>query len=342
LGDKLVSKIKVLLVYCKWQYNGPPVLSNFVSNLGGSFEAVFGENTDYELETVNIGKEPGEISTTAELSEVLLSRVYDIAVVSELDDCVMDIEVAKKIGKKLFLCNWDSNINISSNLEVNFRLFIKKPVNISFLRTNHSILEMSQYCNILSMDYGFGEIFPNIYAMYVPLDTRIFYNVPEEEKTNDILFCGSIHLEERASILNKLLSNGINVKIAGGRWPVEKTIQSFDEYASEFRKSKISLSFNASPYCRFSRKGRIIESMAAGSMCIMTYPDILKTSKGSWFEDGKHFASFNIDNCVSVVKYYLNNPDVRQRIALEGHNEWKRTCAPEVFWNRLFEIAGVK
>jgi hypothetical protein len=47
-----------------------------------------------------INKNKFKMNTTQELSNVLLTKEYDIAVVSELGDCVMDIEVAKKIGKK--------------------------------------------------------------------------------------------------------------------------------------------------------------------------------------------------------------------------------------------------
>ena len=90
------------------------------------------DKPEYEIENVYIGSEPGEISTTKELSEILLTKDYDIVAVSEIEDCVIDIDVAKKIGKKLFLFNWDCNVNISSHLETNFRLFLKKPINISF------------------------------------------------------------------------------------------------------------------------------------------------------------------------------------------------------------------
>jgi len=337
-----VKRRKVLLVYSRWQYGGPPVLSNFVSNLTGSYEYFSLDKPEYEIENVYIGNQPGEINSSQQLSEVLLTKDYDIAVVSELDDCVIDIEVAKKLGKKLFLFNWDSNVNISTHLETNFRIFIKKPINISFLRTKHSLWELSQYCNVLSMDYGYGEMFPNIYCLFTPQDERIFRKTPESEKEYDVLFCGSIHMEERSSILRKLLNSGINVKIAGGRWPRENTLENFEDYAKEFGKAKISLNFAASPYCRYSRKGRILEALSSGAMCITTYPDILKYRLGTWFEVDKHLVEFNLDNCVDVVKYYIKNDQERKQIAEAGYDHWKKTCSADVFWPKLFEIAGIK
>lgn len=336
-----MKRRKVLLVYSRWQYGGPPVLSNFVSNLTGSYEYFSLDKPEYEIENVYIGNQPGEINSSQQLSEVLLTKDYDIAVVSELDDCVIDIEVAKKLGKKLFLFNWDSNVNISTHLETNFRIFIKKPINISFLRTKHSLWELSQYCNVLSMDYGYGEMFPNIYCLFTPQDERIFRKTPESEKEYDVLFCGSIHMEERSSILRKLLNSGINVKIAGGRWPRENTLENFEDYAKEFGKAKISLNFAASPYCRYSRKGRILEALSSGAMCITTYPDILKYRLGTWFEVDKHLVEFNLDNCVDVVKYYIKNDQERKQIAEAGYDHWKKTCSADVFWPKLFEIAGI-
>lgn len=337
-----MKRRKVLLVYSRWQYGGPPVLSNFVSNLTGSYEYFSLDKPEYEIENVYIGNQPGEINSSQQLSEVLLTKDYDIAVVSELDDCVIDIEVAKKLGKKLFLFNWDSNVNISTHLETNFRIFLKKPINISFLRTKHSLWELSQYCNVLSMDYGYGEMFPNIYCLFTPQDERIFRKTPESEKEYDVLFCGSIHMEERSSILRKLLNSGINVKIAGGRWPRENTLENFEDYAKEFGKAKISLNFAASPYCRYSRKGRILEALSSGAMCITTYPDILKYRLGTWFEVDKHLAEFNLDNCVDVVKYYIKNDQERKQIAEAGYDHWKKTCSADVFWPKLFEIAGIE
>ena len=200
---------------------------------------------------------------------------------------------------------------------------------------------MSQYCNVVNMDYGYGQMFPNIYCMYSPQDERIFNKSDESEKINDVIFCGSLHLEERVSILNKLLQNNIKVRIAGGRWPVENTLENFED-ANEFKKAKISLNFNASPYCRYSRKGRIIEAMSCGALCITTYPGVLKNRTGTWFEVGKHLVEFNLANCVSVVNYYLKNDAERIMIANEGYNHWKQTCSADIFWPKLFEIAGIK
>ena len=180
---------------------------------------------------------------------------------------------------------------------------------------------------------GFKSLisFENIYCLSNPQDERIFKKSDESEKVNDVVFCGSLHLEERTSILRKLLDNKINVRIAGGRWPAENTFENFEDYANEFKKAKISLNFAASPYCRYQRKGRIAESMACGALCITTYADVLKNRTGTWFEIGKHLVEFNLENCVSVVNHYLKNDEERIKIANEGYKHWKETCSADVF-----------
>jgi spore maturation protein CgeB len=76
-------------------------------------------------------------------------------------------------------------------------------------------------------------------------------------------------------------------------------------------------------------------------MCITTYPDIFKSRLGTWFEPNKHLVEFNYFNCVEVIKYYLKNEEERKRIAESGHSHWKATCSADVFWPKLFDIAGV-
>jgi hypothetical protein len=76
-----VKTKKALLIYSRWQYGYAPVLSNFVSNISGSYEYFAQNNPEYELENVYIGPEPGEIQTTQELSNVsiILSPARDAA-----------------------------------------------------------------------------------------------------------------------------------------------------------------------------------------------------------------------------------------------------------------------
>ena len=45
---------------------------------------------------------------------------------------------------------------------------------------------------------------------------------------------------------------------------------------------------------------------------------------------------------LSKIKYYLENDEERIKIANEGYKHWKETCSADVFWPKLFEIAGVK
>lgn len=333
--------MKVLLAYVKYAPE-KPILSNLHSNLTGSFLSAFENDHNMVLEHLYFSKDPGDIQTSKQLNEELLKRDFDIALVSENNKIVLDIETVKKLGKKLFVCNWDCNSMVSADPWVNFRLFIKKPANIDFIQAKHSLLEMSEYCNVLNFDYGYGEMFPNIYGVATPQDSRIFYQIPEEQKEYDVLFCGSIHMQERVNILRKLLDNKINVTITGGKWPPKNVIPTFAGYAENFRKAKISLSFNESMFLKKQRKGRIYESIACGSLCVMTYPEVVKFRNQSWFEENEHFVSFDLNNCVDVIKYYLENPEKRKQIADAGYDHYQKTVSPKVFWNEIFSFANDK
>ena len=333
--------MKVLLAYVKYAPS-KPVLSNLHSNLTGSFLSAFQDDPNMTLDHLYYSKERGDISTAQQLNEELLKRDFDIALVSENQKIVLDIETVKKLGKKLFVCNWDCNCMVSTDPWVNFRLFIKNPVNIDFLQANHSLLEMSQYCNVLNFDYGYGEMLPNIYGVATPQDERLFYPITDEQKEYDVLFCGSLHMQERVSILRKLMDNRINVKIVGGKWPPENTLHTFEEYAEQFRKAKISLSFNESMFLKKQRKGRIYESIASGALCAMTYPEVVKFRNKCWFEEDKHFVSINLDNCVDVIKHYLENSDQRKQIAQAGYEHYQKTVSAKVFWNEIFSFVNDK
>ena len=97
-------KKKALLVYSRWQYGGPPTLSNFCSNLTGSFEYFAQNNPEYEVENVYIGTQSDEINSTAQLSNVLLNKEYDIALVSEINGYLIEKLLITLGVKSKYIC----------------------------------------------------------------------------------------------------------------------------------------------------------------------------------------------------------------------------------------------
>jgi hypothetical protein len=92
-------------------------------NLVRSFQSAFKNDSNYELIVRYIC--PKDIWSAAELSNVLLTTDYDIAVVSPLWHVHVELSVAKKVGKKLFIYLTDTHTpTFTSNRYINFRTFL--------------------------------------------------------------------------------------------------------------------------------------------------------------------------------------------------------------------------
>lgn len=334
--------MKVLLIYDKYSKVDPinPILSNPNSNLTGSFMAAFENDSEHSCETLHICDEPDGIKSAEELNDALLSKEFDIAVVSSIKDITVYLETAKKLGKKLFLCAWDTPCGITSNLYTNFRIFIKSAIDIGYIKYRHSILEYSEYCNILVYDYGYGEMFPNIYCVSTPQDDRIYYPGVEEERIYDVSFVGTVYTSERSEFINALNKSGINVNIFGGKGGIGEEL-SFSEYAKKFRQSKISLNFNHSGVTK-QRKGRIFETAASGSFLVTNFPETLKCYKGKWFTENSQFAGIEVNNCAEIIKNYLDNPASRIQAANSMYETYKKNYSAKAWWSNIFSLSNDK
>ena len=52
----------------------------------------------------------------------------------------------------------------------------------------------------------------------------------------------------------------------------------------------------------------------------------------------RHFVTFDENNVVDVVKYYLENPDERIKIQNNMHEYWKNNYTAKHFWDNIFRI----
>ena len=332
--------MKVLFITEKYVTKPEYGLTNQEVNLIGSYKDAFGNDPNFTYEHVTISKEPGSIFTAAEMSHELLTREYDIAVVSQIGECTVSLDTAKKVGKKLFIAIWDAPALVTSDLYTNFRLFIKAKPDIGYVKYPCSILDYSEYCNMLAFDFGYGEIFPNIYGVSVPQDSRYYFPATEEEKIYDVVFCGGIATSERFVITSELKKRGVNIELFGGRGPSGQNL-SFDEYASKHRLAKISLNFGHSGAHRH-RKGRIFEIAASNAFMVTTYPETIRFKSNAWFVENKHYASMNESNYYDVVTYYLNNPDLRIQMSNDMHKHYMENYTSKHWWNKIFNMVGDK
>ena len=183
------------------KYDNPRVLklANSFNTLIGTYKDVYQNDPSYTFEHLTISEKntmDGDIHTYEQLNQILLNKDFDIAIVSMHRDVVVDIETAKKLGKKLFLMYWDTHLSaISSSLVVNFRMYAKTLHN-AHVKNKHTLFEYSEFCNCLVTDYGYGKEFENVYGVTTPQIDGIMKPI-EIEKIYDVSFIGSPYTHER-------------------------------------------------------------------------------------------------------------------------------------------------
>jgi hypothetical protein len=327
--------MKVLTAYRRYTDQGETQGSFHRWN---TFEHAYKDDENYERIELHYGSKPGCIKNSEELNKALLNTEFDIAIVNEEKNLFVNLDTAKKLGKKLFIVHGDCTSIMSNDLTVNFRLSVKQ----SRPLINHPVplIEFAQYCNILVADYGYGELLPNFYAMTFPLDPDLYFYDKSLNKDIEVSHNGNMFIGERHNFAD--IFKKANLNIVYTRTPRDGEIHSEQDYSSFYKRSKISLCFNQSifgPQWR-QRKSRIYEIVSCGSLLLMTHPEVLKHKNGSWFTEGVHFESINKENCVDKIRYYLSNDDARNNMIESAHQEYLKLCGPKVWWDRIISLAS--
>lgn len=332
----------VLIISEKYDNPAANKLANSFNTFSGTFNDVYENDNDYTCEHLTIfeaGYDNDGIKSAQELDQVLLDKTYDIAIVSMHGDVTVSLEVAQKIGKKLFLIFYDTHMSaLTSDRVTNFRMFVKsKPK--AHINYTHSIFEYSQYCNCLVTDYGYGEELPNIYGITVPQIEKWMCPV-DCEKVYDVSFTGSPYTNEREYYIKYLNDNGIKVNLFGGRGTNDPYI-SVKDYALRINQTKINLNFNHSNI-QPHRVGRAYEIAACGGFMMATFPEVYKSKNGAHLVDGKHFISFNQSDVIDKIKYYLNNDEERNQIASNIRQQHLDKFTSKQWWENIYKLAGIK
>jgi hypothetical protein len=337
--------MKVLYVY-KPFYEHDIKSESQQEKVRGSFYSAFGENNpDFTIDVIHFGNAPGLIRTPKEMNEEILKRDFDICIVSEELNFSVEMDVIKKLGKKLFLCCWDTFIATSTDMYINFRVMMKKPRIWGEQNWPIPMAEAAQYCNFIVGDYGKGEIFPNIYGVGNALDTRNYNmeNALEENRNIDVGFNGMFYIPERAKYYEIFQKANIPVTYTGSCNKSIYPAQVLDNknFADIFKKTKISLAYTESIFGpnNKQRKGRPFEIAACGSFMLSTHPAAYKFKNLCWFEEGVHYDSMDENNCVDKVRYYLANPEKRIAMAKAMNEHFLNNYTPLHWWQDIFKWA---
>jgi glycosyltransferase involved in cell wall biosynthesis len=132
-----------------------------------------------------------------------------------------------------------------------------------------------------------------------------------KHKIIDVIFVGSI-TSDRKKYVNYLTRSGINVECFGRGWENKPIF--FEDLVKKYRNSKIVLNF---PREDSGFSDRVFQVMGTGSFLLSKYcSDLKRVFKRKihldWFETP--------EECINLIKFYLENDEIREKIAQEGHN----------------------
>ena len=180
-----------------------------------------------------------------------------------------------------------------------------------------NMLNLTKYCSYRSATgYGTSLVWSSkiklpVYHVLDGADLRLYYPL-ENKKIYDVTFIGAKDVE-RSIIMDFLRKNDITVKFFG---------PGYNEYIKppEFRKicseSKIVLNISRGNYAGYSSL-RLWNLLACGSMVLTK--KIPKMEELMGLKEGYNIVSFNnLIELKNVVNYYLNHPDKRIEIGLNG------------------------
>lgn len=188
---------------------------------------------------------------------------------------------------------------------------------------NYASLTTWSSASTTAMNTLFKRAGANSYHVLEVYDENTYYPGEENKhKEIDVIFVGR-GLPNRKKYINFLRKNNINVICHGPKWE-NKPIY-FDELISKYRKSKIVLNF---PQVDSGFSDRVFHVLGTGSFLLSKYCSDLKRI----FKKEVHLDWFETpEECLKLTKFYLNNDEVRENIAQQGHKyvlenyTWKDT-----------------
>jgi len=178
-----------------------------------------------------------------------------------------------------------------------------------------------------ALEHAARDGFKNwLLTQWAASDTRLAQPLPAAQCRYAVSFVGSAY-GNRMRWIEMLRGNGIGVECFGHGWP--NGAVSAEQVGAIVRESKISLNFGDSglqfrgvvPYRSRQIKARVFEVPGAGGFLLTQPADGLERC----YRDREEIAVFDSDaELLSRIRYYLEHPDERDRVALAGHERTRR------------------
>jgi hypothetical protein len=170
----------------------------------------------------------------------------------------------------------------------------------------------------------------NYLSLWTPLDQRLCRFKSYENKSKNVAFYGRPFLERRNQ-LEYIKSKLNNFHFGGGQ---REEGLSPEGYAEVVADTKIILNFPAHGSGFSQLKGRVLETVACGSLLL----ELKNDSTSSLFKPGEDYVECSsVDDMITNAAYYSNNPDEAERIALNGNKKYLEKYTGNHYWGKIFE-----
>ncbi len=173
--------------------------------------------------------------------------------------------------------------------------------------------------------------FRNVHHIWEGVDPKVHRHIEEEvpEYACQVAFMGT-NKAGRELLLREVVKAGFDLKIWGERWPGDMPVVSEfigeDDFARACFNAEIVLGLNDDNKIQDYFSLRTALTLASRGFHITSYVPGIE----NWFVSGTHLAWFKVarkklrpwqadySDCIRVIRQYLEKPQERRRIALEG------------------------
>ncbi len=149
------------------------------------------------------------------------------------------------------------------------------------------------------------------------------------KKSVDIIFVGSSS-SKRKNYINYLTKNKINIECFGPGWRNKSIF--IDDLAVVYRRTKIILNFTRD---KVGFSDRVFHALGSRTLLISEYCRDLE----KFFKKGFHLEWFKTpEELLKLVKFYLKNENLREKIAIQGYNYVLKYFTWEKIIEKIFNI----
>lgn len=262
-------------------------------------------------------------------------KVLDVAmhfkphlIVLQLQDSslvtVSKLALLRQENPDAIIVNWNGDYHIENLTDPGY-ISMMKIVNLAgFVTTSLDSLWALQSVNSFYWQIGYEEVAEPLPAM----------------PAYDILFLGNGYSEERLKLGTLLRSLGKSVGIYG-MWPPKLRPNGYNVYdfrsgAALYKKCKIAIGDSQWPHATGFVSNRLFQAMSAGAFLLQQEFDGLDTLLG--LVDGVHLATYHdLSDLPVKIKYYLEHPELRIKIAKQGQEEILKHHSFDVRVAELFD-----